>query len=234
MIHPAASPEGTAPGQQSIFGCGALAEVPRLLSRSFGRRVALFIGEHSYVVSGAAATLAPQLGAFQVVMISGFSENPRAADVSRAAEAIRAARPDVILAIGGGTVLDVAKCANAVASQSAPPIEVIEGRAPIEQVRLPLVAVPTTAGSGSEATHFAVVYVGHRKYSVAHPGMLPAIAVVDPELTFSTPAPVATASGLDALAHGMESVPGPRQRPTRRGGLPPTLFASPSPICQRS
>ena len=64
--------------QQSIVGCGALAEVPRRLSRSFGRRVALFMGEHSYVLSGAAATLAPPLGAFQVVTISGFSENPRA------------------------------------------------------------------------------------------------------------------------------------------------------------
>lgn len=70
---------------------------------------------------------------------------------------------------------------------------------------LPVIAIPTTAGSGSEATHFAVVYIGQVKYSVASPSMLPRVAIVDPELTFSLPPDTTAVTGLDAFAQAVES-----------------------------
>ena len=69
-----------------------------------------------------------------------------------------------------------------------------------------MIAIPTTAGTGSEATHFAVVYVDGEKYSLAHPYLVPAYAVIDPLLTYSLPAGVTAASGLDAFCQAIESI----------------------------
>lgn len=188
----------------SIVHPGALTELPAVLA-TYGRRVALFAGSGAATTGELGRRLAQALHGFDVTPIDGFAENPRLEDVVRAVRELRLARADAVLAVGGGTVLDVAKCANAIAAHAHEPQAIVEGRRFIEHAGLPLVAVPTTAGSGSEATQFAVVYVGHRKHSVDHASLLPSVAIVDAELTASVPGPVAAASGLDALAHGIES-----------------------------
>jgi len=111
---------------------------------------------------------------------------------------------DCIVAVGGGATMDAAKliamrASNALALDQLTPT----GYAPN---RIPIVAVPTTAGSGSEATHFAVLFVDEQKTSVSHPSLQPEWAIVDPSLIATAPQSVAAAAGLDVLCQSIESL----------------------------
>ena len=160
----------------------------------------------AYTASGAEAILKPLLANRRVTVFDSFEPNPKLPEVEACANGIRESKPDTLLAVGGGTAMDVAKLANWLTAQNAGKEEILHGEWVSPQTPLPLIAVPTTAGTGSEATHFAVVYVDGHKHSVAHPLMRPTVAVVDASLTTSLP-PILTAhSGLDALCQAIESI----------------------------
>jgi alcohol dehydrogenase class IV len=192
--------------QRVIFGRGAVHRVPRLIAALGARRLLLVTGQGSFDACGASRALTWQPGTGEsVARFSEFSENPRLEDVELGMRIFREQAPDAVVAVGGGSVLDMAKLVNGLASQPGSPRDVVLGGAPVARRGVPLVAVPTTAGSGSEATHFAVVYVGRSKYSVAGPGLLPDVAVVDPALTASASPQLTAATGMDALAQAIES-----------------------------
>jgi alcohol dehydrogenase len=113
-------------------------------------------------------------------------------EIMRASNAFHKAHADVILAIGGGSVIDL--CKGIIF-----PIVTVGGEAPF------FVAAPTTVGSGSEATHFAVIYREKRKTSLVHKHLLPAAVVLDPALTWSLTAYQAAVSGMDTLSQAVES-----------------------------
>lgn len=188
-----------------VFGSGAIRRVGRLCDRLGARRVLLVTGRSSFECSGAARALSPVLAMRAVERFCEFSENLKIEDVIRGADACRAASPDVVIAVGGGSAIDMAKLAGTIAWQPDDPLEIARGRVPIRTAGVPLIAIPTTAGSGSEATQFAVVYVGRVKYSVASPLLLPAAAVVDPDLTCSLSPPQTAVTGMDAFAQAVES-----------------------------
>lgn len=132
-----------------------------------------------------------------------FSPNPKEADVVRGVEAWKAAGAEKLVAVGGGSAIDMAKlvgfcAANGVGLDGARALKA-GGKMP------PFFAFPTTAGTGSEATHFAVCYRGKEKFSVANPLLRPTRAGLLAGWTASMPPMVAAASGMDALAHGVES-----------------------------
>ena len=101
--------------------------------------------------------------------------------------------------------MDMAKLIKIFADQPKPPSAYVEGSETLQPTTLPLVTIPATAGSGSQATHFAVLYIGKSEYSVAHACMRPDFALVDPVLLRSVPPRVAASTGLDALNQGIES-----------------------------
>jgi alcohol dehydrogenase class IV len=145
------------------------------------------------------------------VRFSHFELNPKLEDVQRGIEIYRNFEPDVVIALGGGTAIDLAKLIGTLsvqkgAERSKCSRDIAMGVAAIEVEGKPMIAIPTTAGTGSEATHFAVVYVDGEKYSVAHPSMLPDYAIVDPTLTESLPKRITAATGLDALCQAIESI----------------------------
>lgn len=152
---------------------------------------------------------APEKRAFfaerETRVFSGFNPNPEIMEIMAAVGVIREFKPDLIVAIGGGSPIDVAKMAKAIAFTKEPfdPAEpdkvVISGDGP------PLAAVTTTAGSGSEATMFAVYYKGVEKQSNASPFLRPDMAVADPEMTYSLPPYQTACTGFDALAQGVEA-----------------------------
>jgi len=111
----------------------------------------------------------------------------------------------IVIAVGGGSVLDMAKLIRIMAAQDVPPSEIVNRDGTITHRGIPLVAIPTTAGTGSEATHFAVVYIDKTKYSVAHEYILPDIAIIDPLLTHSMPPNLTAVTGMDALSQAIES-----------------------------
>jgi alcohol dehydrogenase len=189
-----------------LFGSGAVSRLPRLLDRLGARRLFLVTGRSSFERCGAAGALAVALRGREVTgRFCEFSENPKFEDVLRGIELFRAAPPDAVVAVGGGSPLDMAKLVKGLAGQDADPMAVVLGRAPVARPGCPLVAVPTTSGSGSEATHFAVVYVDRAKYSVASAGLRPDAAVVDPALTASLSPALTAVTGMDAFSQAVES-----------------------------
>lgn len=191
--------------QTVFFGFGATQRLPRVLEQMQAKRVFLVTGEASFASSGADQALSHLLSAGCVFRYSGFTENPKLQDVITGIAALRADRFDVVMAVGGGTVMDVAKLVNLLAHQQHQTRNAADLSTPVHGRGLPFIAMPTTSGSGSEATHFAVVYVGRVKHSVASTGMVPDVAIVDPALTRSLPARVTAVTGMDALAQAVES-----------------------------
>lgn len=138
-----------------------------------------------------------------------ISGEPTMDDVRAGAQAARDHRADVVVGIGGGAVLDAAKIVAALLTNGGDPLdyaEVIGAGRPLEIPCLPFVAVPTTAGTGSEVTANGVVTsVEHRvKVSLRSPSMLARVAIVDPELTLGCPPSVTAHAGLDALVQCIE------------------------------
>lgn len=191
--------------QRVICREGALDELAGVVSETGARKVFLVTGRTSYAASGAEARLSATLAGLSVARFCDFEENPKIENVVAGIDAFRRAGPDIVIAVGGGTAMDLAKIINTLATCERDAVDYIEGRAKLESGGQPLIAIPTTAGSGSQATPFSVVYVDRTKYSAGHPSMLPEIAIVDPALLKSLPAHVAAASGLDALCQGIES-----------------------------
>ncbi|MDC7234668.1 MAG: phosphonoacetaldehyde reductase [Spirochaetales bacterium] len=168
------------------------------------RTVLLVTGRASYEACGASREIERIFAGCEIVRFSDFETNPRLEDLQKGLPLCRKA--DLIVAVGGGSVLDMAKLLKAFAACDGNPEDFVTGRKKLESLSsLPLIAVPTTSGSGSESTHFAVVYVNKIKYSLAHPELLPSIVVLDPSLTLSMSAQQAAVSGLDALSQAVES-----------------------------
>jgi len=137
--------------------------------------------------------------------------NPDFVSLTEACRAFAAAprAAAVIVAIGGGSVMDAAKVLAAAAGDFARVRRQLEaGGAKADLSPLPIIAVPTTAGTGSEVTSWAAVWdmEARRKYSLAHDSLYPERALVDPLLTLGAPRGVTVASGLDALSHALESL----------------------------
>jgi len=184
---------------------GAIGDVEQVLAQRDAQSVFLVADEQAFNQSGARAALREPLADRRIVTFTGFEPNPKLHDLERGLDAFRGSPCDVVLAIGGGTAMDLGKMVAAMAKQNSSTRDIVQGKATMDGFGVPCIAVPTTAGTGSEATHFAVIYVDGLKYSIAHDSLLPNYAVVDPDLTDSLPAPITASSGLDALAQAIES-----------------------------
>ena len=184
---------------------GAVHDLARIVDDVRPAAVLLFTGGESFRRSGAADAIEPMLAALSVERVSGVAPNPTLEQVSEAVDRIRRARPDLVVAVGGGSVLDLAKSARGLADDPDLRVAIVSG-ATTGARAVPLVAIPTTAGTGSEATHFSVVYVDGVKHSVGHPSFRPEYALLDPDLTASMPPRTTAESGLDALSQAMESM----------------------------
>jgi alcohol dehydrogenase len=193
--------------QQSIvFADGALTELAPMLDSLQARRVFFVVDSTAYAASAASGQLQETLEARDTFYFRDFEINPQISDVERGIESFNAESYDVIVAFGGGTAIDLAKMIRGLSCCGADLHNLIDGSAPIVPNDTPLIAIPTTAGTGSEATHFAVVYRNGSKFSVADPSFLPNRVILDPTLTYSMPPWVTAASGLDALCQAIESM----------------------------
>ena len=188
-----------------ISSLGSLDRLPEITKRYGPSKVLLVTGKVSFETSGAASVLVRHLSEKSFIRFSDFSINPKIEEAMLGVEMARQGNIDMILAIGGGSVLDMAKLIKAFFVKPDKACEIAEGKQPVQDPGIPLIAVPTTAGSGSEATHFAVVYKGTHKYSLASPIILPDAAILDGGLIKSNSPFQKAVNGLDALAQGIES-----------------------------
>lgn len=136
------------------------------------------------------------------VTFSDFKPNPRYEDVCRATELFRREECNCIVAVGGGSAIDVAKCVKLFAPMD-PAVNYLAQS--YTDSRIPLIALPTTAGTGSESTHFAVIYAEGKKHSIAHESLLPNYAILEPSVLASLPVYQKKCTLLDALCQAIES-----------------------------
>lgn len=142
-----------------------------------------------------------------VAVFWDVKSNPTVENVDQLTQVLREKKIDAIVAVGGGSVMDCAKAACCLAKTDEPSIRTFHtGDKRFDTCRVPLIVVPTTAGTGSEVTPFAVLDDTENgvKCPVASDSFYPAAAVIDPRLTVSLPKKITAASGLDALSHAME------------------------------
>jgi len=188
-----------------IFGPGRRESLPNLTG-SFGHRVLIVIGGRR----DRFAELIERLQSSGVASgIFAVAEEPTVALVENGTRQARAMGCDVIVAIGGGSVIDAGKAIAALARNPGDPLDYLEvvGRGqPLKNSSLPFIAVPTTAGTGAEVTRNAVLAVptARVKVSLRSPHMLPAIALVDPNLTMDLPPALTASTGMDALTQLIE------------------------------
>ncbi|EEB79466.1 alcohol dehydrogenase, iron-containing superfamily [marine gamma proteobacterium HTCC2148] len=192
--------------QQAFIGPGSLEHVKEILGSHQAKKILLVTGKKSYIESGAKDALDPYLEGSEVIRFSDFTPNPKLEDAQAGISLIDEVQPDIVIAIGGGSVIDMGKLIVILSAQVEKNTEEIVLNQDLVRTKgLPFVAVPTTAGTGSEATHFAVVYIENVKYSLAHDFILPDYAIVDALLTHKVPSPIIASCSMDALTQAIES-----------------------------
>ena len=195
------------------FGAGASAEIGHDLA-GYGARRVLLVTDQGVAATGHPARIAEQVAAFdiEVTTYDDARVEPTDESLSAAIAFARDAGPfDAIVAVGGGSAIDTAKAVNLLTTNPGELMDYInapvgKARAPINPL-LPLVAVPTTTGTGSESTTICVLDVLSLKVKtgISHALLRPRLAVVDPSLTMTQPTMVTAASGMDILCHALES-----------------------------
>ena len=192
------------------FGCGKSDTLPDLI-KSYGTTVILVTGKSSFMTSIRGEKL---LDSFQKKGISCYhiviSEEPSPEMIDEAAVHYSNIKVNVVIAIGGGSVLDAGKAISAMMYKTESVVEFLEGIGKKEHpgTKIPFIAVPTTAGTGSEATKNAVISKTGKngfKRSLRHDNLVPDIAIVDPGLTIQCPQDITAASGMDCFTQLTEA-----------------------------
>jgi alcohol dehydrogenase len=200
-----------------IFSDEATADLERELA-SFGPGSVMVVTDAGILATGMIDSLIPALatGGRSVEVFSDVPGNPGVATVAAALTKVRALGPSALVAVGGGSAIDVAKAVSVLLPQVGISWEDLQaGRAKLSGSRVPMIAVPTTAGTGSEVSHVAVIGAtdGFKK-GVVHPSLFPSVAIVDAKLALSLPSKLTAATGMDAFVHAIEATLGRRANPS--------------------
>jgi alcohol dehydrogenase len=194
------------PRTRLVFGPGTLARLGEL-ARNLGFRRPLLVADRGLVATGyvdRARGLLEEAG-LAVAAFHAFDPNPDSAMVAAGAAAALDAEADSLVALGGGSSLDCAKGIAFVAPNGGSMAD-YRGYGKATRPLLPMIGVPTTAGTGSDAQSYALISdaATHRKMACGDPGAAFRIALLDPELTVGLPADVTAVAGYDALSHAVE------------------------------
>ncbi len=188
------------------FGPGRLGQIGAIVRAQIGTRVML-VTDPGMIATGivARATEALAAAAVEVTIFKDVEADPPETVVLAAVAAAVEARVEGIIGLGGGSSLDVAKLV-AVLALGKEELKTMYGIGNVKGPRLPLILVPTTAGTGSEVTPISIVTTGtNEKMGVVSPVILPDIALLDPELTLGLPPHITAATGIDAMVHAIEA-----------------------------
>ena len=194
-------------GTQLTFGPGAVGTLAALIGRRSSKRV-LLVTDQVLVDAGVVAFAEAAIGqtSATVEVFTGGEIEPSTTTVDTLVDIAKAFTPDLFVAVGGGSNMDLAKaCVASLADDS--PVESLFGFDNVPGKSQTLVCLPTTSGTGSEVTHSAILKSSQtgKKGAILSQYVRPDIAIVDPQLTMSCPAKVSAESGIDALTHAIEA-----------------------------
>lgn len=193
------------PTPDCFSGSGAASEIAGAL-RGLDTRKVLVVTDPGVLKAGIYEKIKPALAEFQVELFDQVKPDPSTSFVQSVAAVARKARVDAVIGLGGGSSIDTAKMAAALVGNTKDVAEYLGG-APLTAAVLPILAVPTTAGTGSEATHIAILSdeAAQVKKGLVSVRIMPRYAFLDPELTLGLPPAITAATGMDALCHAIES-----------------------------
>lgn len=202
-----------------VFGNEAIGRLPALLASTFpkARSLLLITGKNHLRRQGNIDRVLKVLETYDIFLFDEVEAGPTAETLKAAQAREKECRPDVVIGIGGGSVLDLAKAVAILAKNQGTLAEYQQGRL-MERDGLPFIAVPTTTGTASEMTVWSVItntegnYAGRRK-SFSDPRMYPALAIIDPELTITLSPQATVGTALDILSASVESLWSKRKNP---------------------
>jgi len=194
------------PGR-ALFGCGTIGQVGKEAA-GLGSRALLVVGGRSVREAGKLDLVLASLreAGVEPTVFNGVEPEPSIETVDKGREALHTASCYVVVAVGGGSVLDVGKAIGALAHEPEP-TEVYHAGREIRAPGIPVIAAPTTSGTGAEVTPNSVLTNPgtNVKASIRGGDLMPTVAIVDPEMTLSMPPEITAYSGLDALTQAIES-----------------------------
>lgn len=200
-----------------LFGPGRLADLEKTPLLPAGKKALILIDQSGNILrQGYLGRVQGLLSArgIKSVVFDGVRANPRVEDVDAAAKQARDMQADFLVAIGGGSVIDSAKCAALAATTDTPFWDAMSAEAFAPEAKgLPVVAIPTTAGTGTEGNCVAVLCGAPGKRGFVHPAFYPALSIVDPELTVSVPPRMTAITGMDAFFHAVECFLSTKRQP---------------------
>jgi len=191
--------------QTIIRGQGSINNLTEILRQNRPGHIFLVTGHDSFAASGAETLLRKIISPFPTTRFSDFEVNPKLEDITKGFELFKKSGSDYIIGSGGGSVIDTAKTISVLACNHGNAQDFVKGKKALSDDKIPTIIIPTTAGTGSESTHFSVVYIGKTKYSLAGEAMLPHVAVLDHGFTHSLSPRITASTGMDALCQGIES-----------------------------
>lgn len=194
--------------ETSYFGLGARKVLPEVIQR-LGKKKALVVTDKGLIQFGVAKMVTDVLDEAGVAydVFSEVKPNPTVKNVQDGVAAFKASGADLLVAIGGGSAMDTAKGIGiVVANPEFADVVSLEGCAPTKNKSVPMVALPTTAGTAAETTiNYVIIDEEKKKKMVCvDPNDIPAVAVIDAELMYSLPRSLTAATGMDALTHAIE------------------------------
>lgn len=184
---------------------GALCKIKDIIKFHNINRVLIVTGKKSFRESGAEQIINDCLNQCEITYFNDFEVNPRLIDAEKGIDLAIKKNIEGIICIGGGSVIDMGKLIKALYINPDDNVNIIQGFSEVVDSNIPIIAAPTTAGSGSESTHFAVVYIGNKKYSLANQCLLPNDIILDGNLILSATKYQKACSALDAMSQSIES-----------------------------
>ena len=188
-----------------IFKCGASKKIGEIIKKNNFKKGILICSER-FVKNGKANDFIIYSNNTIEKIHFGISANPTIEDVYNTTNAIKESNADFIVALGGGSILDCAKISSSMAAMDIDIKKFLENKININK-SIPVIAIPTTAGTGSEVTSVSVISdkLKEDKFPIKSEYLLPKISIIDPELTLTVPKNITATSGIDVLSHALES-----------------------------
>lgn len=200
----------------SIFGFGCVSEIGSSL-KTLGMLRPLICTDKGIIGSGLLSKITDELAAdVSSLVFDDTPNNPTESAVEKATKAFKENECDGVIAFGGGSSLDLGKAVALMATHSGKLEEFTTNNNGLDKIGsiAPLIAVPTTAGTGSETSRAAIITLNNgQKRIIASPMLLPKLAILDPELTFTLPPMLTAATGMDAVTHCIEAFLSPNKNP---------------------